>query len=29
LMLLEMLATERVSVNKLLAKLEKQFGPHR
>ena len=28
LMLLEMLATERVSVNKLLAKLEKQFGPH-
>ena len=29
LMLLEMLATERVSVNQLLAKLEKQFGPHR
>ena len=29
LMLLEMLATERVSVNKLLANLEKQFGPHR
>ena len=29
LMLLEMLATERVSVNKLVAKLEKQFGPHR
>ena len=29
LMLLEMLATERVSVNKLLAGLEKQFGPHR
>jgi phosphomannomutase len=28
LMLLEMLATERVSVNKLLAGLEKQFGPH-
>jgi phosphomannomutase len=28
LMLLELLATERVSVNKLLAKLEKQFGPH-
>jgi phosphomannomutase len=28
LMLLEMLATEKVSVNKLLAKLEKQFGPH-
>jgi phosphomannomutase len=29
LMLLERLATERVSVNQLLAKLEKQFGPHR
>jgi phosphomannomutase len=29
LMLLELLATERVSVNKLVAKLEKQFGPHR
>jgi phosphomannomutase len=29
LMLLEMLATERTSVNKLLARLEKQFGPHR
>jgi len=29
LMLLEMLATERVSVNTILAKLEKQFGPHR
>ncbi len=29
LMLLELLATERVSVNRLLAKLEKQFGPHR
>src|ERR1051325_2256632 len=29
LMLLEMLATERVSVNKLATKLEKQFGPHR
>ena len=29
LMLLELLATERVSVNKMLAKLEKQFGPHR
>jgi len=28
LMLLELLATERVSVNRLLAKLEKQFGPH-
>ncbi len=29
MMLLEMLATERVSINKLLAGLEKQFGPHR
>jgi phosphomannomutase len=29
LFLLEMLATERVSVNQLLAKLEKEFGPHR
>ncbi|MGA2853119.1 MAG: phosphoglucomutase/phosphomannomutase family protein [Verrucomicrobiota bacterium] len=29
LMLLELLATERVSVNKILAKLEKQFGSHR
>ena len=29
LMLLELLATEKVSVNKLLANLEKQFGPHR
>ena len=29
LMLLEMLATEKTSVNKLLAHLEKQFGPHR
>jgi phosphomannomutase len=29
LMLLEMLATERVSVNRLVARLEKQFGPHR
>jgi phosphomannomutase len=28
LMLLELLATEKISVNKLLAKLEKQFGPH-
>jgi phosphomannomutase len=28
LMLLEMLATERVSVNKLIANLVKQFGPH-
>jgi phosphomannomutase len=29
LMLLEMLATERVSINKLAANLEKEFGPHR
>ena len=29
LMLLELLATERVSVNRLIAGLEKQFGPHR
>jgi len=29
MMLLEMLATERISVNKLLARLEKRFGPHR
>ena len=29
LMLLELLATERISINKILAKLEKQFGPHR
>ena len=29
LMLLELLATEKISVNKMLAKLEKQFGPHR
>jgi len=28
MMLLEMLATERVSVNKLLGRLERQFGPH-
>jgi phosphomannomutase len=28
MMLLELLATERVSVNKLLTQLEKQFGPH-
>ncbi len=28
LMLLEMLATERVSINKLIAGLVKQFGPH-
>ena len=29
LMLLELLATERVSINKLIARLEKEFGPHR
>ena len=29
LMLLELLATEKISVNKMLAKMEKQFGPHR
>lgn len=29
LMLLELLATEKVSVNKHIANLEKQFGPHR
>ena len=29
LLLLEMLAAERISANKLVAKLEKQFGPHR
>jgi phosphomannomutase len=29
LMLLEMLAMERVSLNTLLARLEKQYGPHR
>ena len=29
LMLLELLATERVSVNRILAGLEKRFGPHR
>jgi phosphomannomutase len=29
LMLLELLATENISVNKLIAGLEKQFGPHR
>jgi phosphomannomutase len=28
LMLLEMLATEKISVNKLAYKLEKEFGPH-
>ena len=29
MLLLEMLATERISINKLIAMLEKQFGPHR
>jgi phosphomannomutase len=29
MMLLEMLATEGVSVNQLLTRLERQFGPHR
>ncbi|HEY3760161.1 MAG TPA: phosphoglucomutase/phosphomannomutase family protein [Verrucomicrobiae bacterium] len=29
LMLLELLATEKTSVNKIIARLEKQFGPHR
>lgn len=29
LMLLEMLAVEKISVNKLIANLEKQYGPHR
>ena len=29
LMVLELLATERVSINQLIARLEKQFGPHR
>jgi phosphomannomutase len=29
LFLLEMLATEKISVNKIWAKLEKEFGPHR
>lgn len=29
LMLLELLAVEKVSVNKLIARLEKEFGPHR
>ena len=28
LMLLEMLATERISINRLLAKLVREFGPH-
>ena len=29
LMLLELLATEKVSINKLIAGLEKKYGPHR
>jgi phosphomannomutase len=29
LMLLELLATEKISVNKMIANLEKKFGPHR
>lgn len=29
MMLLEMLATEKTSINKLCAQLEKEFGPHR
>ena len=29
LMLLEMLATEKISVSKMLASLEKEFGPHK
>jgi phosphomannomutase len=29
MMLLEMLATERVSINRLIVGLEKEFGPHR
>jgi phosphomannomutase len=29
LMLLEMLATEKISINKLIGRLEKEFGPHR
>ncbi len=29
MMLLELLATERTSVNRMIANLEKQFGPHR
>jgi phosphomannomutase len=29
LFLLELLATERLPVNRLIARLEKQFGPHR
>ncbi len=29
LMLLELLATEKISINKIVGKLEKEFGPHR
>ncbi len=29
MMLLELLATEKTSINKIIAKLERQFGPHR
>jgi phosphomannomutase len=29
LMLLELLATEKISINKMVARLEKKFGPHR
>src|SRR5437588_46543 len=29
LLLLELLATERLSINKMVARLERQFGPHR
>lgn len=29
MLLLELLATERVSINKLVARLEREFGPHR
>ena len=29
LLLLEMLATEKTSINKLIARLEKEYGPHR
>jgi phosphomannomutase len=29
LMLLELLSTEKISVNRMLTKLERQFGPHR
>jgi phosphomannomutase len=29
LMLLELLATEKISINRILARLEKDFGPHR